>query len=161
MILEELRCLESHPTAAALHAIVRRRLPKISLGTVYRNLELLARTGMIQKLESAGAEARFDGNTARHDHLRCVRCGRVDDVSATPLDLSAGETDDWNGYKILGHRPEYFGVCPQCGGREESEGSDADDGRTDASAHTVERPPLRTLTLISDQDDIPISRKPR
>ena len=58
VILEELRCLESHPTAAALHAIVRRRLPKISLGTVYRNLELLARKGMIQKLESAGAEAR-------------------------------------------------------------------------------------------------------
>ena len=112
MILEELQKLTSHPTAATLYAIVRRRLPKISLGTVYRNLELLARMGGIQKLEFAGAEARFDGNSARHDHLRCVRCGRVDDVSAATLDLSGGAANDWGGYQILGHRLEFFGICP-------------------------------------------------
>ena len=64
VILEELQKLQSHPTAAALYEIVRRRVPKISLGTVYRNLELLARTGLIRKLEFAGAEARFDGNVS-------------------------------------------------------------------------------------------------
>ena len=90
VILEELQKLTSHPTAAGLYEIVRRRLPKISLGTVYRNLELLARTGLIQKLEFGGGEARFDGNVDRHDHVRCVRCGRVDDISAPPLDLFGG-----------------------------------------------------------------------
>lgn len=114
VILEELQNLTSHPTAAALYETVRRRLPKISLGTVYRNLELLARMGVIQKLDFAGGEARFDGNVARHDHLRCVRCGRVDDVSAPPLDLSEGPTNDWSGYRILGHRLEFFGICPEC-----------------------------------------------
>ncbi len=113
VILEELQKLDLHPTAAALYEIVRRRVPKISLGTVYRNLELLARTGVIRKLEFAGAEARFDGNVTRHDHLRCVRCGRVDDIHGPPLDLSGGSANDWGDYRILGHRVEVFGICPQ------------------------------------------------
>ncbi len=119
VILEELQKLTSHPTAAALYAIVRRRLPKISLGTVYRNLELLARLKRIQKLDFAGVEARFDGNVQRHDHLRCMRCGRVDDVSAAPLDLLGDMANDWGGYQILGHRLEFFGICPQCRGRQD------------------------------------------
>ncbi len=114
VILEELKKLESHPTAAALYEIVRQRVPKISLGTVYRNLELLARTGAIRKLEFAGGEARFDGNVTRHDHLRCVRCGRVDDIQGPPLDLTGGHANDWRNYRILGHRVEVFGICPQC-----------------------------------------------
>lgn len=114
VILEELQKLQSHPTAVALYEIVRRRVPKISLGTVYRNLELLARTGVIQKLEFAGSEARFDGDVTRHDHLRCVRCGRVDDIHGPPLDLSGGNVNDFSDYHVLGHRVEVFGICPQC-----------------------------------------------
>ena len=71
VILEELRKLTSHPTAPALYEVVRRRLPRISLGTVYRNLELLARAGFIQRLDLQGAEARFDGNPEHHYHVRC------------------------------------------------------------------------------------------
>jgi Fur family transcriptional regulator, ferric uptake regulator len=114
VILDELRKLTSHPTAAALYEIVRRRLSKISLGTVYRNLELLARMGVIQKIEFTGGEARFDGNVGRHDHVRCVHCGRLDDLSAPPLDLLGGAANDWGGYQVLGHRLEFFGICPQC-----------------------------------------------
>jgi Fe2+ or Zn2+ uptake regulation protein len=114
VILEELCRLCSHPTAADLYEIVRHRLPKISLGTVYRNLDLLARMGTIQKLELAGAETRFDGNAARHDHLRCVRCGKVDDVGGNPLDLFPASHHDFRGYEVLGHRLEFLGVCPRC-----------------------------------------------
>ena len=119
LILEELQMLKTHPTAAALYALVRCRLPKISLGTVYRNLEMLSRRGIIQKLEFGGGEARYDGTVEQHDHVRCVSCGRVDDVSAPPLDLQAldlqGDRDnDLGGYKIIGHRLEYLGVCPEC-----------------------------------------------
>jgi Fur family transcriptional regulator, ferric uptake regulator len=114
VILEELQKLQSHPTAAGLYQIVLRRLPKISLGTVYRNLDLLARTGVIQKLEFGSEEARFDGNLTPHSHIRCVKCGRVDDIHYLPLDLSGGVTEDFNGYCVLGHRIEFFGVCPKC-----------------------------------------------
>jgi Fur family ferric uptake transcriptional regulator len=116
VILEELEKLTSHPTATGLYEIVRRRLPKISLGTVYRNLERMASMGTIRKLQFSGTESRFDADTRRHDHLRCVQCGRVDDVHAAPLDRSALEPHDLGGYEILDYRLEYLGLCPQCRG---------------------------------------------
>lgn len=114
VILEELQKLTTHPTAVGLYEIVRQRLPKISLGTVYRNLDLLTRTGIIQKLQFGGEEARFDGSPTPHQHIRCVKCGRVDDIHGPPLDLLGGATDDFNDYCVLGHRVEFFGVCPRC-----------------------------------------------
>ncbi|MEN6406263.1 MAG: transcriptional repressor [Thermoguttaceae bacterium] len=117
VILEELRKLTSHPTAAVLHGIVRRRLPKISLGTVYRNLERLVQVGLVRKLDQAGGEARFDGDIRPHDHFRCVDCGRVDDVFAPSLDPVAPPTHAWRGYQFLGRRLEYFGLCPACNAR--------------------------------------------
>ncbi len=114
VILEELRRLSSHPTAVGLYEIVRRLLPRISLGTVYRNLELLAAMGEIQKLQLSGSQARFDGNVVRHDHVRCTSCGRVEDVSGTPLDLALFRNNDSNGYEFHGYRLELIGTCPRC-----------------------------------------------
>jgi len=120
VILEELRKLSSHPTAVGLYEIVRRRLPRISLGTVYRNLELLAEMGTIQKLDLAGAQARFDGNPGCHHHVRCTGCGRVDDVSGAPLDLDKLGYDDSDGYLVLAYRLELMGICPRCRGQSRS-----------------------------------------
>lgn len=116
VILEELRKVTSHPTAVGVYEMVRRRIPKISLGTVYRNLELLGRMGKIQKLEYGPDEARFDADTTRHDHIRCVQCGRVDDIHAPAVDLVGGATNDFNDYRVLGVRVEFFGLCPKCQG---------------------------------------------
>ena len=114
MIVKELQNVALHPTAAALRGVVRHRLPKISLGTVYRNLELLAKTGEIQKLNAGAAEARFDGNPERHDHIRCVKCGRVGDISGPSLELPFDVKNDYRSYRVLGHRVEFVGVCPEC-----------------------------------------------
>ncbi|HEY4760342.1 MAG TPA: transcriptional repressor [Thermoguttaceae bacterium] len=113
VILEELQKLKTHPTASGLYVIIRRRIPKISLGTVYRNLELLSRMGIIKKLEF-GSEARYDGTVNEHDHLRCLCCGRVDDAPGPPLALSLGRKEDRGGYQVIGHRLELLGVCPKC-----------------------------------------------
>jgi len=113
-ILHELRTLTSHPTAVGLFQILRKRLPKISLGTVYRNLELLVQMGMVRKLEFTGAEARFDGNLPPHDHVRCIRCGKVDDIEGPPLELSQCAYHDCKGYEILDHHLELLGICPRC-----------------------------------------------
>ena len=117
VILEELGKLKSHPTAAALYELVRRRLPSISLGTVYRNLELLSANGLIGKLELNGAHCRFDGNTEPHDHIRCTCCDRVDDLQPVALDAITLAGQDWAGYEVQGRRLEFFGVCPQCRNR--------------------------------------------
>ena len=114
IILEELHRAANHPTAAELHAMVRERLPRISLGTVYRNLELLARAGMIGKLEYAGTETRFDGKAHEHYHVRCSQCGRVDDVHEVGNGLVADRFESDNGYLVDGHRLEFIGICPDC-----------------------------------------------
>ena len=122
VILEELQKVASHPTAVELYESVRRRMPRISLGTVYRNLELLAKTGTIRKLTFGGTEARFDGNPDCHYHVRCVRCGRVDDLDGLPPEPVPVEPGQAGGYRILGHRLEFVGICPHC--RSESEERD-------------------------------------
>lgn len=114
VILEELRKFTSHPTAAELYEVARRRLPRISLGTVYRNLELLSRMGKINTIKIAGSETRFDSDLGGHSHVRCVDCGRVDDIHGLPTVLVSDEVEHLTAYNILGHRLEFVGVCPDC-----------------------------------------------
>ncbi len=116
VILEELQKLTSHPTAPDLYHTVRKRLPKISLGTVYRNLELLAQNNIIQKLDISGSEARFDGNPEQHHHVRCIHCGRVDDLNGLSADPVGNKLKESNGWKILGYRLDFIGICPECKG---------------------------------------------
>ena len=79
-ILEELHSLNCHPTAEELYERLRLRLPSISLGTVYRNLEVLAAAGQVLKLDCAGRRKRFDGNVTPHNHRSCPGCGRLFDL---------------------------------------------------------------------------------
>ena len=77
VILELLTAQRWHPTADELFHAVRRRLPRISLATVYRNLDLLAQTGHVLRLDPPEGPRRFDGFTEGHTHARCSRCGRT------------------------------------------------------------------------------------
>jgi Fur family ferric uptake transcriptional regulator len=114
IILDELEKMTSHPTADELYRIVRKRLPKISLGTVYRNLEILSCSGRIRKIEVPGTMKRFDGNTDIHHHMRCVSCGAVRDVR-DGLAISLPEIPgDIDGYRIVGCRLDLIGICPEC-----------------------------------------------
>jgi Fur family ferric uptake transcriptional regulator len=122
IILEELRRSHEHPTAAELHRAVRKRLPRISLGTIYRNLELLANSGQIRKLLLGGKTMRYDSDLGRHYHIRCIGCGRIDDIHAPTLDIERAELESPEGYEILGHRLEFIGVCKDCRRRKKREG---------------------------------------
>jgi Fur family ferric uptake transcriptional regulator len=118
VILEELRNTDIHPTAAELHGLVQIRLPKISLGTVYRNLELLVKNGMARKLDSGSAQARYDGDIHDHYHIRCVDCGRLDDIPVEATKTDPGRVTRMKGYKIVGYRLEFAGICKHCQGRQ-------------------------------------------
>ncbi|MDP8207563.1 MAG: transcriptional repressor [Candidatus Electryonea clarkiae] len=112
-ILDELKKLTTHPTAVEMYEIVRETLPNISLGTVYRNLEMLAANGNIVKLKF-GTSARFDGNSSRHYHVRCIHCGEVNDIDELPEDFVKQDFDKLGGYKIVGCKVEFVGICPTC-----------------------------------------------
>ncbi len=114
VIIDELRGLRTHPTADELFLRVRKKRPRISLSTVYRNLEQLAGCGLIQKLDLCGSQRRYDGDTAAHHHVRCLRCGRVDDIPSEAMgDLRKGVCKTCD-YEIIGYRLEYLGFCPRC-----------------------------------------------
>jgi Fe2+ or Zn2+ uptake regulation protein len=114
VVLEIVRSTMEHPTAEWVFRQARRRVARISLGTVYRNLKQLADAGLIRELHISGQPARFDGNTGRHYHIRCLSCGRVNDLPLSvdrALEERAGQAMN---YRILGHTMEVQGVCPAC-----------------------------------------------
>ena len=114
VILEELRKVKTHPSADEVYEIVRKRLPRISLGTVYRNLEILSESGEIKKLEPGSSLKRFDGNPSEHFHIRCIRCNRIADMPmASDFEIDLADMTPTE-YEILGHRLEFFGLCPHC-----------------------------------------------
>ena len=114
IILEEVRRVNTHPSADEIYEMVRLRLPRISLGTVYRNLEILSELGKIQKLQLSGSLKRFDWNTNKHYHIRCVQCNRVDDAPVAPLNQIEDELYESTVFEIIGHNLEFVGLCPEC-----------------------------------------------
>jgi Fur family transcriptional regulator, ferric uptake regulator len=113
IILEELRKVTSHPSADQVYDMVRKRLPRISLGTVYRNLEFLSRQGLIQKLKGS-THKHYDGNPSCHCHFRCTVCDKVVDLSPA---LRMDEKDAASalpGFKLKGYQVDFFGICPDC-----------------------------------------------
>jgi Fur family peroxide stress response transcriptional regulator len=80
---------EDHPSPEAIYERVRPALPSLSLATIYKTLEALARLGLVHELPSTGNSRRYDANTARHHHLVCMRCDRVIDYADPALDRIA------------------------------------------------------------------------
>lgn len=106
-----------HPTAETVYMNIKEEFPNISLGTVYRNLNLLSEIGEIQKLSPGFGPDRFDGNPAPHYHFICNDCGGVLDLQVSGLDhinILAGQNFEGS---IEGHITYFYGKCPDCRGK--------------------------------------------
>jgi Fur family peroxide stress response transcriptional regulator len=113
-ILKVLTGTTSHPTADWIYNEVRREIPNISLGTVYRNLKLLRECGEILEIDLGSTFSRFDGNPANHYHFRCEKCRRVFDIDE-PVDEKINERiARKTGFKISHHWLEFRGLCKGC-----------------------------------------------
>ena len=113
-ILALLRGTGSHPTADWLYARLKREHPRLSLGTVYRNLAILMDQDLVKKVHSGGAFDRFEARIAPHYHLVCSRCDAVRDLEMPvdrAIDDRAGKLTD---FRIQGHRIDFYGLCPAC-----------------------------------------------
>ncbi len=114
IILDELTKSKTHPTADELYERIKKRLPRISLATVYRNLEILSEAGLITKLEISGRQKRFDWDPGSHDHIFCTQCQRVDNICTPTGNAPVISSMQKKGYRITGRRIEFFGICPNC-----------------------------------------------
>ena len=113
-IYQAVRDSREHPTAQMIYDALRPELPKLSLGTVYRNLQQMAAEGRLVQLD--GPVARFDAVLAPHTHLCCAHCGQVAD-GVLPYDAALDRTAMADGWTITGHSLTFTGICPACAGK--------------------------------------------
>lgn len=111
-IYEAVCATDTHPTAEMVYERLKPEMPRLSLGTVYRNLRQMAAEGRLVELE--GPVARFDANVSPHAHFHCQRCGAVSDV-AVPYDAALDTLAAGDGRIVRGHSLCFYGICPACG----------------------------------------------
>ncbi|WP_319476627.1 transcriptional repressor [Marispirochaeta aestuarii] len=118
VILEQLHTHTDHPGADTIYSEVRQILPRISLGTVYRNLDVLANKGIIQRLEVGGDHAHFDPNPAIHPHFFCTHCRQVSDLKwkngTSPAWTEIIDSESLKSVNIDGGTLVLEGVCAEC-----------------------------------------------
>ena len=108
-----------HPTADTVYMNVRQEIPNISLGTVYRNLMLLAETGELAKVDVGDGVVRFDPLTEDHSHFVCSACGRVLDIMLEEEEfLSQAAKKALPGSRIKSQSVTFRGLCPACAVKE-------------------------------------------
>jgi len=115
-ILAALGRTRVHPTAEEVHRMVRRSLPRISLGTVYRNLDVLERHGLVRTVDVAGSQRRYDAILEDHHHIVCEKCGRIEDIEVRDTQRLEALLVDGKGYQVHGCTLCFTGVCRECAG---------------------------------------------
>lgn len=105
---------DSHPGAEDIYRRIKPDLPSLSLGTVYRTLELFEEHGLLSRVHAFSDQARFDANLDVHHHLVCVRCRRVIDFQDQRLETLPVETKALDGFQVKGHRIHLLGYCRAC-----------------------------------------------
>lgn len=114
-------CLD-HPTADEVFVRVREALPRVSLATVYRNLDVLAEQGLVNVIEFPGRPRRYDAITEKHYHIVCVKCNSVQDVHLDQLPDLGRMVARTGAFQVLATRLEFEGICESCR-RDLAEGS--------------------------------------
>jgi Fe2+ or Zn2+ uptake regulation protein len=112
-IYDALAARFDHPTAEALHRFVRRKVPGLSLATVYTSLEVMAEAGLVGRIAGPDGVARYDARMEAHDHRRCLRCGAIEDLER-PEGQRPLEMHDTPGFRAMDYHLEIVGYCAPC-----------------------------------------------
>jgi len=113
-ILELLGQTQTHPTADWLYHKLKKEFPSLSLGTVYRNLNILVEQKLIEKLPFGSTHDRYEFKKNPHYHLVCETCGSVEDFDMPHYTKINEQAQIMSGYEISRHRIEFFGICAEC-----------------------------------------------
>ena len=113
-ILRELASTGEHPDAETIFKRVRRRIPSVSLDTIYRTLRMLEDKGIIARVPATADRARFDANMARHHHFVCRACGRIEDITSPALDRVAVPAAAAGLGRVETVHVELRGLCRAC-----------------------------------------------
>ena len=109
-----------HPTADWVYHRLKKEIPALSLGTVYRNLNVLVDQGHVRKLPFGSTTDRYDAKTRPHYHLICEACGVVRDFEMAQYAGINKRAEALSDFRITRHRIDFFGVCEKCRKKEKS-----------------------------------------
>ncbi len=114
-VLKVLAASEGHPSVEQIYERVKVNFPTTSLATIYKTVTLLKRMGEILELSFNADHNRYNGNKPYpHLHLICIKCKNILDFEGAALSELPQEVARSTGYRIVSHRLDFFGICPQC-----------------------------------------------
>jgi len=114
-ILEVIKNTNNHPKADWVYDQVKKEIPNISLGTIYRNLNYLVKKEKIKKLNFGSSSSRYEGNSGLHYHFRCKECGKLFNINIDIGNLkSINKIKKESKFDIGYHRLEFYGICSDC-----------------------------------------------
>lgn len=117
VILEELNKADTHLTADEIYFLVKKRMSKVSVGTIYRNLGVLTELGLIDKvITSLHEESHYEVHKEGHYHIICLKCKKIDDLEHYRALSIEPTAEKISGYKIKNHLIELHGICQACQG---------------------------------------------
>jgi Fur family peroxide stress response transcriptional regulator len=105
---------DTHPGAEDIYRRIKPSLPSLSLGTVYRTLELFESHALISRIHTSSEQSRFDANLDSHHHLVCQRCQRVIDFEDPQLQSLPVNEAQLRGFRVVSHRIHLVGLCADC-----------------------------------------------
>ena len=113
-VYEVLANTKEHPNAEMIFSSLQATYPTMSLATVYKTIDILHEIGLVQILNAGEDSFRYDADVSEHAHIRCVECGRVDDV----FDLDTAKFNDQiqqnTKYRLVGQQFYFYGICADC-----------------------------------------------
>lgn len=114
-VLKVLAASEEHLSAEKIYERVKVDFPTTSLATIYKTVTLLKEMGEVLELGFSDDTNRYDGNKPySHPHLICIKCRNIIDSDVASLSELSQELARSTGYRIVSHRLDFFGICPQC-----------------------------------------------
>jgi Fur family peroxide stress response transcriptional regulator len=114
-LLRLLAASDGHPSASQLYEQMKDQFPTTSLATVYKTLNVLKEIHEVLELRFSGDDNRYDGNKPYpHPHLICIRCQKILDPEVSLAQGLIQEVAQSSGYQIVGHRLDFYGLCPDC-----------------------------------------------
>lgn len=120
VVFEAIKNTQSHPTADWIFEQVRNTVPKISLGTVYRNLSVLKEEGLIREIYGNDRRAHYDATTTPHAHFICSECGGIGDVHSQ-IEVDWRSLKELVGCDVAEQRLEFVGTCAACRHHQQTE----------------------------------------
>lgn len=118
-ILSYLLDTMTHPTADEIYRALEDRFPSMSVATVYNNLRVFIDAGLVREMTYGDASSRFDADMSEHYHAICDRCGKIADFEYPALHEVEDAARKQLNFRVLGHRLEVHGICPDCASGEE------------------------------------------